>query len=183
MWTLDAFASAEHALKVDGAQQVTQRPPGRRPNIHRDNAKTLLDGEPLATLGAARVNHSPTATTFHADKKAMRARTPDFGRLIGAFHESVPLQVCRQQARRKLRTQASQVALAARHGKSRWLTCRETRRHYRKKSHRGGMRSDKPARSRFGKPDIRPKTPVGVKQGGPNLTQWRPMRDAACSCG
>lgn len=45
-----------------------------------------LDGQALATLGAAGVDHGAAATGLHADQKTMGTRAADLGRLISTFH-------------------------------------------------------------------------------------------------
>jgi hypothetical protein len=49
-----------------------------------------LDSQTLAALGAASVDHSATATGFHADQKAVGASATNFGRLVCAFHFGNP---------------------------------------------------------------------------------------------
>ena len=44
------------------------------------------DGQALAALGAARVDHALAAAGLHADEKAVGAGAANFGRLIGALH-------------------------------------------------------------------------------------------------
>ena len=44
------------------------------------------DGQALATLGAARVDHGTPATRLHAHEKSVGARAADLGGLIGTFH-------------------------------------------------------------------------------------------------
>jgi hypothetical protein len=46
-----------------------------------------LDGQALATLGATCVDHSATATCFHANQKAMGTGATGFRRLVSAFHD------------------------------------------------------------------------------------------------
>src|SRR6218665_3392208 len=50
------------------------------------------DGQALAALGAARVDHGPPAPGLHAHEKAMGARAARLGGLIGAFHAVVSLK-------------------------------------------------------------------------------------------
>ena len=45
-----------------------------------------LDGQAFAAFGAACVDHGAASTGFHADQKAMGARTARFGGLVSAFH-------------------------------------------------------------------------------------------------
>jgi hypothetical protein len=44
------------------------------------------DRQTLATLRAARVDHSAATPGLHADQKTMGTGTTDFGRLVSAFH-------------------------------------------------------------------------------------------------
>src|SRR5690606_19594464 len=45
-----------------------------------------LDGQALAALGAAGVQHGTAATGFHAHAKAVGTLAAGNGRLVGAFH-------------------------------------------------------------------------------------------------
>ena len=45
-----------------------------------------LDGQALAALGAACVDHGAAAAGLHADEETVGARAADFGRLVSAFH-------------------------------------------------------------------------------------------------
>ncbi len=47
------------------------------------------DSQALAALGAACVQHSTAATGLHANQEAVGTGAFDFGRLVGAFHDSV----------------------------------------------------------------------------------------------
>jgi hypothetical protein len=44
------------------------------------------DSQALAALGAARVDHSTAATSFHANQEAVSAGAADLGGLVSAFH-------------------------------------------------------------------------------------------------
>ena len=67
------------ALRVLAANPV--QPPGT----------VKLDSQPLAALGAARVDDGAATAGFHADQKAVGPRAADFGRLVGAFHLENPV--------------------------------------------------------------------------------------------
>jgi hypothetical protein len=54
-----------------------------------------LNSQTLAALGAAGVDHSATATGFHADQKAVSAGATNFGRLVCAFHFGNPKRLKR----------------------------------------------------------------------------------------
>jgi hypothetical protein len=45
-----------------------------------------LDGQTLAAFGAACIDHSATATCFHANQKTMGASAANFGGLVSTFH-------------------------------------------------------------------------------------------------
>src|SRR6218665_2198734 len=62
-----------------------------RPESDRPTAAPS-DGQALAALGAARVDHGPPAPGLHAHEKAMGARAARLGGLIGAFHAVVSLK-------------------------------------------------------------------------------------------
>ena len=51
------------------------------------------DRQSLAALGAPRIDHRPAAPALHANEKPVRARTPDLGSLISAFHDGSPEEV------------------------------------------------------------------------------------------
>jgi len=81
------------------------------------------DGQSLAALGTPCIDHRPAATGFHANEKPVRASTPDFGSLIGAFHDA---------RRRRLDGAPSAGMRLARtshgtRGLERWCALRETR--------------------------------------------------------
>jgi len=46
----------------------------------------VLNGQALATLGTACIDHGTTTTGFHADQEAMGTGTTGFRRLVSAFH-------------------------------------------------------------------------------------------------
>src|SRR3954468_4210847 len=62
-------------------RSVPARRPGRRARCVES------DGEALAALGAAGVDHATAATALHANEEAVRTGATDFGRLIGALHD------------------------------------------------------------------------------------------------
>jgi hypothetical protein len=55
------------------------------------NAPMLsLDGQTLAALGAASIDHGTAAASFHANQEAVSAGAADLGRLVSAFHFGNP---------------------------------------------------------------------------------------------
>ncbi len=48
--------------------------------------RSASDGETLAALGAAGIDHRSPTARLHADEESVRAGTADFGGLVGAFH-------------------------------------------------------------------------------------------------
>ena len=87
-------AGAQHAFKIGGSQQAANhgfdaawpliREPGWRES---QQAVPASDGQALAALGAASVDHCTTPARLHANQKAMRACAANFGGLVGAFHD------------------------------------------------------------------------------------------------
>jgi len=55
---------------------------------HEQTAEQSLDGQALAALGAACIDHSAAATCFHANQKAVGTGATCLGWLVGAFHNS-----------------------------------------------------------------------------------------------
>jgi hypothetical protein len=53
---------------------------------HSQTAEKALDSQTLAAFGAACVDHSATATGFHANQKAVGTGATGLGGLVGAFH-------------------------------------------------------------------------------------------------
>ena len=49
--------------------------------------RTRLDGQALAALGAASVDHGTAATGFHANEKTVCTGAANFGGLVSAFHD------------------------------------------------------------------------------------------------
>jgi hypothetical protein len=47
-----------------------------------------LDSQTLATLGAARIDHSATTAGLHANQKTVGTGATCLGWLVGAFHNS-----------------------------------------------------------------------------------------------
>ena len=47
---------------------------------------TFSDGQALAALGAARIDHGTATSGLHANEETMGAFAPNYGRLICAFH-------------------------------------------------------------------------------------------------
>ena len=52
-----------------------------------NGADGALDGEALAALGAACVDHGAAAAGLHADQEPMGAGAANFGGLVSAFHD------------------------------------------------------------------------------------------------
>ena len=57
-----------------------------------------LDGQAFAAFGATGIDHGAASAGFHADQKAMGARTARFGGLVSAFH----LYLCLKWGNRRL---------------------------------------------------------------------------------
>jgi hypothetical protein len=55
---------------------------------HTQAVEKALDSQTLAAFGAACVDHSATATGFHADQKAVGTGATCLRWLVGAFHNS-----------------------------------------------------------------------------------------------
>jgi len=49
-----------------------------------------LDGQTLATLGAASIDHGAATTGFHTDAETVCAFTTGNGRLVCTFHDEWP---------------------------------------------------------------------------------------------
>lgn len=49
--------------------------------------RSVLDGQALAALGAARIDDGAATTGFHANAKAVGALAASDGRLVGTFHD------------------------------------------------------------------------------------------------
>jgi hypothetical protein len=71
----------------------SKRPITARPPIRSDRAGRAVvcaqasDGQTLAALGAARVDHGTPAARLHANQEPVRAGAANFGGLVGAFHD------------------------------------------------------------------------------------------------
>jgi hypothetical protein len=57
--------------------------------LGRVDSGGVLDGQALAALGAARIDHGAAPAGLHANKKAMGAGTADFRGLVSALHGKV----------------------------------------------------------------------------------------------
>ena len=57
---------------------------GSRPSV------LALDGQTLAALGAACVDHSTATLGLHADEETVGTGAADFGRLVSTFHDAIP---------------------------------------------------------------------------------------------
>jgi hypothetical protein len=55
---------------------------------HEQTAEQSLDGQALAALGAACIDHGAAAACFHANQKAVGTGASCLGWLVGAFHNS-----------------------------------------------------------------------------------------------
>ena len=55
---------------------------------HSQTVEKALDSQTLAAFGAACIDHSATATGFHANQKAVGTGATCLGWLVGAFHNS-----------------------------------------------------------------------------------------------
>jgi hypothetical protein len=55
---------------------------------HSQAVEKALDSQTLAAFGATCIDHSATATGFHANQKAVGTGATCLGWLVGAFHNS-----------------------------------------------------------------------------------------------
>ena len=55
---------------------------------HSQTVEKALDSQTLAAFGATCIDHSATATGFHANQKAVGTGATCLRRLVGAFHNS-----------------------------------------------------------------------------------------------
>ena len=55
---------------------------------HGHTVEKALDSQTLAAFGATCIDHSATATGFHANQKAVCTGATCLGWLVGAFHNS-----------------------------------------------------------------------------------------------
>ena len=77
-------ARAQHALEINGTQKTGNHAAGRGAVSPGARAS---DGQALAALGAAGVDHGTAATGLHADQEPMGAGAANFGGLVSAFHD------------------------------------------------------------------------------------------------
>ena len=86
-------ARAKHALEIDGTKKAGNHAAGAA--LFSPEAQAS-DGQALAALGAACVDHGAAAAGLHADQEAVGAGAANFGGLVGAFHDlaSKYLRVC-----------------------------------------------------------------------------------------
>ena len=70
------------SLQFEAAPELSLNgAPGQQPESH---------GQPLAPLGATRVDDSAAATGFHTNQKAVCAGAANLGGLVSAFHFENP---------------------------------------------------------------------------------------------
>jgi hypothetical protein len=71
---------------------------------HSHTVEKALDSQTLATFGATRIDHSATATGFHANQEAVGTGATCLGGLVGAFHDCslVPNAINRLWAKPKI---------------------------------------------------------------------------------
>ena len=54
------------------------------------DTQPALDGQTLAALGAACVDHSATTLGLHANEEAVGTGAANFGWLVSTFHDAIP---------------------------------------------------------------------------------------------
>ena len=87
-------ARAKDAFEVSGAHEAADHG-ATRPLLSLIRCRcresggfsSRSDGQALAALGAAGVDHGPSAPTLHANQEAVGAGAADFRSLIRAFHD------------------------------------------------------------------------------------------------
>ncbi len=76
------------ASKREGPLSRSNRRDSEGPLTPGKDLKALeSDGQTLAALGAACIQHGTAATGLHADQEAMGAGTAGLRRLVGALHD------------------------------------------------------------------------------------------------
>src|SRR3954466_5119444 len=82
---------AQGLVRKTRSNSTARRIGAKRPKPAKSSLDLVTgdsDGQSLAALGTPCIDHRPAPTGLHANEKPVRASTPDFGSLVGAFHDA-----------------------------------------------------------------------------------------------